>query len=130
MKRRSILFLFNLLLPLLTIAQIEFSLDLAADGETYIVYARPLANTAISTNIIVGTGQVTIITPSGFQLKNVTSLGGQWDNGQTVIRGPLEDPLHDYFSFGLIADNNPKAVLNLVWRLHYSPSKVKKVVKE
>ena len=110
MKLKLLLVLFTLLLPLMTIAQIEFSLELATDGETYIVYAKPLVNTTISTNTIVASGQITIITPAGFQLKSITNLGSQWDMNPIIIRAPLEDPTHDYFSFALIGDRSPKAV--------------------
>lgn len=54
MKLQLLLFLSIFFLPLLTVAQIEFSLALAADGETYIVYAKPAANITISTNTVVG----------------------------------------------------------------------------
>ena len=103
-------FLLSSLVSLSAMAQIEFSLQLAEDGATYIVYARPAANITISTNTIVGTGQVTIITPNHFQPENVINLGGEWNNGATVVRGPEEDPTHDYFSFGLEGDRDPKAM--------------------
>jgi len=108
MRLKLWLFFLSSLISLVAKAQIKFSLQLAKDGITYIVYAKPAESANISSNTITGTGQVTIITPNGFQVENVTDLGGEWDNGGTVVRGPAEDPTHDYISFGLVGDTRPR----------------------
>jgi hypothetical protein len=90
-------------------SQIEFTLQLEADAVTYTVYAKAPANSTISTNTITGTGQVTIVVPTGFQLIDFQNLGGEWDGGGTRVNQPLEDSEHDYISFGLTGDNRPKA---------------------
>ncbi|MFK7978666.1 MAG: hypothetical protein AB8G86_01675, partial [Saprospiraceae bacterium] len=95
---------------LTSFAQIEFTLQLEADGETYTVYAKPPAEAIISTNTITGTGQVTLVVPSGFQLIDFQKLGAEWDGGTTRVSQPIEDPEHDYISFGLLGDRVPKAV--------------------
>lgn len=90
--------------------QIEFSIQLEEDGISYTVYARPLASSIISENTITGTGQVTVVVPTGFEYTNFQNLGGQWDGGDTRVNQPLEDTDHDYISFGIVNDNNPKAI--------------------
>ncbi len=95
---------------LTSFAQIEFTLQLEADGLTYTVYAKPPANSIISTNTITGTGQVTLVVPTEFQLIDFQKLGGEWDAGDTRVSQPIEDPEHDYISFGLDGDRAPKAI--------------------
>jgi len=95
---------------LTTYAQIEYTLQLEDDGVTYTAYARAPADSPISTNTITGTGQVTIVAPTGFQIIDYQNLGGEWDGGDTRVDQPIENPEFDYISFGLDGDNRPKAV--------------------
>ncbi len=108
--------LFSLLIALLImsvtgIAQdIELTLELQADQETYHVYARPLANSTITTNTITGTGQVTIVAPTGFSYTNdegragsIDNVSGRWQANARVNK-PIENPTLDYISFGLQND--------------------------
>ena len=92
------------------IGTIEFALEMAADGKTYTVFAKPTETTFLSTNTITGTGQVTIVTSPGFEIANFKNLGAQWDAGISIVRQPIEDPTHDYLSIGLAGDNTPKLI--------------------
>ena len=89
-------------------AQVELTLRLLPDQETFAVYAKPPANANISTNTITGTGQVTIVAPTGFDYRDFQRLGGDWRQNARVNR-PLENPEKDYISFGLNRDD-PKII--------------------
>ncbi len=91
-----------------TSAQIELTLRLQSDQETFVVYARPLASANISTNTITGTGQITLVVPTGFDYRDFQKLGGDWRQNARVNK-PLENPEKDYISFGLNRDQ-PKIV--------------------
>jgi len=92
------------------IGAIEFALEMGADGKTYTVFAKPTDTTFISTNTITGTGQVTIVASSGFEITNFKNLGAEWDGGSSIVRQPIEDPAHDYLSIGLTGDSAPKLI--------------------
>jgi len=51
---------------------------------------------------IAGTGQVTILTPLGIGINNLTYSGGIWNNSG-VVNGPVENPAFTYTSIGLVS---------------------------
>ncbi|MEM1120354.1 MAG: T9SS type A sorting domain-containing protein [Bacteroidota bacterium] len=53
-----------------------------------------------SQNIVMGTGQVTIVAPTGFEVANLTSYMGSWVQNATV-KAPVENKEKDYISFGI-----------------------------
>ena len=97
-----------LLVSVVGFAQIETTIELQADGETYHVYARPVADSEITTNTQTGTGQITIVAPTGFTYTDLVNAGGRWRDDSRVNR-PIENPEMDYLSFGFVNDN-PKIV--------------------
>lgn len=93
-----------------TIGTIEFGLEIGADGKTYTVFAKPTDSTFLSMNTITGTGQVTIVVPTGFEVDNFKNFGGEWDGGDAIVRQPIEDIEHDYISIALDGDRTPKLI--------------------
>ena len=79
--------------------QLEMKLQLI-DSDTWGVYARPAAGATPTTSTITGSGQATIVFPTGFQWTSLTSVNGFWINNASVI-APTDDPTKDYISFGL-----------------------------
>lgn len=87
-------------------AQLECKIQLNADGETYEVYVQPDNTITPSSATITGTGQLTIVAPTGFQYADFTSQSGLWVANSTVV-SPPENPGFDYISIGLSFDNPP-----------------------
>jgi len=51
-------------------------------------------------NILLGSGQLTVVVPTGFQFENMTSHMGSWiENARANT--PIEQPEKDYVSFGI-----------------------------
>ncbi len=110
-KLKNICLIVSLLLISVTgFAQldIETTIEIQTDGVTYHVYARPIATSSISDNTITGTGQITIVAPTGFSYTDFKNESGRWLENARVNR-PLESPERDYLSFGLQSDR-PKIV--------------------
>jgi len=89
-------------------SQIEFSLKLNFDSTKWGVFARPTENISPSQETFTGTGQVTIVVPTGFVLSGTKNFGGIWVMNSRS-NSPDENPKFDYLSFGLSADN-PKII--------------------
>ncbi|MFQ5446582.1 MAG: hypothetical protein ACE5FF_06580, partial [Saprospiraceae bacterium] len=85
-------------------AQLELRITKLADGVTYAVYVRPDTTISPSPMTITGTGQITIVTPSGFTYSNFTNVSGIWTPNSTVD-SPVENPSNSYISIGLSLDN-------------------------
>ncbi len=84
-------------------AQLELKIQLEPDGVTYGVYVRP-NNTINPTSVTsTGTGQITLVVPSGFTFADFTSVSGSWVPNATVV-APIENPGFDYISFGFSLD--------------------------
>ncbi|MFK7932408.1 MAG: hypothetical protein AB8G22_02795, partial [Saprospiraceae bacterium] len=84
-------------------AQIEFTLQLQPDGVTYHALARPTADIAPTANASTGTGQVTVVLPTGTQITNFQNGDALWTVLPTVV-SPPENPTKDYISIGLDFD--------------------------
>ncbi|MFQ5446026.1 MAG: hypothetical protein ACE5FF_03765, partial [Saprospiraceae bacterium] len=86
-------------------AQLELKLQLMADS-LWGVYVRPDTTVldSISENTITGSGQVTIVAPTGFAYSSLLSYGGSWIENARV-NAPPENPARDYISFGFVSDN-------------------------
>jgi len=65
---------------------------------------KPKPSINPSTNTMTGTGQVTLVVPTGFTFNNFTSIKGQWSNPPTIVKAPVENPNFDYISVGLLSD--------------------------
>ncbi|MEZ5057692.1 MAG: hypothetical protein R2879_11735 [Saprospiraceae bacterium] len=82
-------------------AQISYSIELAGNGLTYNVFLKTEAGTNPSTTLYPGTGQVTVVFPTGFQFSNQTNYAGTWVTSGGRVNSPVENPSKDYVSFGL-----------------------------
>lgn len=81
-------------------SSIDLRVGVAADGQTYTVYAKPSPGTNPSTNTLTGSAQVTLVMPHGFTYSNFTSLKGVWA-ADPIIKAPVENPNFDYLSVGI-----------------------------
>ena len=81
-------------------AQLEMKLQLM-DDDTWGVYVTPDGTITPDSSTITGSGQVTIVMPTGFSWSGLTSVSGLWQANATVV-SPIEDPARQYISFGLV----------------------------
>lgn len=96
----SFLFSYNLS------AQIEFKLHWMEEENAWGVFARPAAGTNMNLHTIVGSGQVTIVAPTGMGFRDLRSVSGEWQQN-AFVGAPSENPVKDYISFGLISNDPP-----------------------
>ncbi|TAK34078.1 MAG: hypothetical protein EPO28_16490 [Saprospiraceae bacterium] len=91
-------------------AQLEFKLQLMADS-LWGVYVRPDTTVldSVSENTLVGSGQVTLVAPTGFVYSSLLSYGASWVENARV-NAPPENPGRDYISFGFTT-NTPALTL-------------------
>ena len=79
-------------------AQLHLKLQLI-DDLTWGVYVKPIGASPDSTTIT-GSGQVTVVMPTGYQWNNLESFNGLWSNNASVI-SPSQAPHAQYIHFGL-----------------------------
>ena len=84
-------------------AQLEFKLELMADSTKWGVYVKPNDNINPSENTITGSGQVTLVLPTGYQIGEIENFHGNWEEVPRVS-SPIENPTKDYLSYGLRQD--------------------------
>lgn len=84
--------------------QIHLKLDEMSDANTYGVYVKACDNVVPTGTTITGSGQITIICPTGQTFSNLVSVSGTWQQNATVI-SPQEAPNLDYISMGFVMDN-------------------------
>ena len=77
--------------------------------EQWGVFARLEEGASINIYNIVGSGQVTILAPTGTSFTGLESISGEWSQN-AFISAPKENPKVDYISFGLIS-NDPEIML-------------------
>lgn len=87
-------------------AQLEFKLQWMEAEDQWGVFVRPNDSIDPSDNIVTGSGQVTLVAPLDFVLKNLEDVHGNWDDNALII-SPPENPDFQYLSFGLISNNPP-----------------------
>ncbi|MEZ4935592.1 MAG: T9SS type A sorting domain-containing protein [Saprospiraceae bacterium] len=80
-------------------AQMELKLQLLEDLK-WGVFARP-ANISIDSATITGSGQVTLVMPTGYQWGNLTSIHGKWSASSGTVDSPIENADRMYISIGL-----------------------------
>lgn len=97
-------FLFLLFfLPNITFGQVHLKLELLSDSTKWGVYVKPTDNIDPSPNTITGSGQITLVLPTGYEIGQMENIHGTWD-ANTRINSPSENPTKDYLSFGLVQD--------------------------
>jgi len=105
---RKIFFLFSFLVlgVVSAQAQLDLKLQLMPDGTTWGVYVKPVGITPTTTTIT-GSGQVTLVSPTGYFPAfpmTISSQSGTWQENARVS-APTENPSRDYLSIGFITDN-------------------------
>jgi hypothetical protein len=86
-----------------TIADLNFKLKLMDDNITWGVFVTPGMSIAASKRSNTGSGQVTIVAPTGFVYAALENVSGTWVENARVD-GPMEAPENAYISFGFVAD--------------------------
>ncbi|MCB0664092.1 MAG: hypothetical protein KDC24_15205, partial [Saprospiraceae bacterium] len=105
----SVITIFTLITLQSGFAQIEFKLEYMEAEEVWGVFATPDTSINPSSNIIPGSGQVTVVLPNDYQVGEVVSYAGAW-TFDARKNHPVENPERDYGSFGWNA-NFPRMVL-------------------
>ena len=90
-------------------SQIEFKLHWMEAEQQWGVFSRMEKDASINVYNIIGSGQVTILAPSGSSFTGLTSVSGEWTQN-AYIATPKENPTVDYISFGLVS-NYPEILL-------------------
>ncbi|RMG86300.1 MAG: hypothetical protein D6714_04455 [Bacteroidetes bacterium] len=103
---RQILVVFLFLATLPLSAQLECTIKIMEDGSTYGVYVRPMAEISPSPLAVTGTGQITVVVPTGFEITDFKCAGGLWLQNARV-NAPAENPGKDYVTFGFSYDEPP-----------------------
>ena len=91
---------FGLFFPTITSAQLHTKLQWIAQDSVWGVFVRTDTATNPSQNILLGSGQITVVAPSGFAITNLRSFMGSWDQNARA-NSPMENPEKDYISFGI-----------------------------
>lgn len=81
-------------------AQLYTKLQWMPDDQLWGVFVKTDTTIQPSQNVILGSGQVTVVAPNGFEIANLTSYMGSWIQNARV-NGPEENPEKDYISFGI-----------------------------
>jgi hypothetical protein len=105
----SALALFLSLLTNPVSAQLYFKLQWLPDSLAWGVFVKPEEGLDPGDYLMVGSGQVTVVSPAGFGFRNLKCFSGQWTQN-AYVNAPEENPAKDYVSFGLDF-NNPAIVL-------------------
>ncbi len=84
-----------------TYAQLYTKLQWMPNDNLWGVFVKADTSIQPSQNILLGSGQITIVAPNGFEVKNMTSYMGSWIQNARA-NSPIENPEKDYISFGII----------------------------
>lgn len=87
-------------------SQINFKLQWLQDSLAWGVFATPENGVEPSDCIIIGSGQVTMVTDPGLQFGGLKSFSGIWEQNAFVSM-PVENPEKEYISFGLVTADPP-----------------------
>lgn len=89
-----------LYLPFIASSQVLFSVDLQADGTTYLVKMRPQKTYKKPMNIT-NSAQCSFVVPTGgFRPSNINNINGVWKNENDII-APEGNAKNDYIIFNL-----------------------------
>lgn len=87
-------------------SQIKFKLQWLPDSLAWGVFAKPEAGVSPSPYVLVGSGQVTVVAPSGTTFANLKNFSGRWEQN-ALVPSPEENPGMDYISFGFMTAEPP-----------------------
>ena len=96
-------------------AQLEMKLQNMPEENTWGVYVRPMDSINPTTNTITGSGQVTLVGPTGFIFgaSSLFSISGNWANNARKNH-PSEASDRDYLSFGFNTNYIKKRLRNII----------------
>jgi len=89
--------------------QIKFKLQWLPDSLAWGVFAMPEAGVSPSSYILVGSGQATVVVPTGTTFVNLKNFSGNWEQN-AMVPHPVENPAMDYISFGFMTAEPPLKV--------------------
>ncbi|MEM6316659.1 MAG: T9SS type A sorting domain-containing protein [Bacteroidota bacterium] len=95
----SFLFL-SILLTTTLQAQLYTKLQWMPEDNLWGVFVKTDSTVQPSQNILLGSGQVTVVAPTGFVIENMTSYMGAWSQNARANQ-PIENTEKDYISFGI-----------------------------
>ncbi len=81
-------------------AQLHTKLQWMPDSNLWGIFVKPDSSIAPSQEILLGSGQVTVVAPTGFEVTNMISYMGTWVLNARV-NSPIENREKDYISFGI-----------------------------
>ncbi len=87
-------------------SQVKFKLQWLGEQHEWGVFITPEEGHNPSQRMVVGSGQVTLVAPTGFMSSNLNFFSGSWSQN-ALIPAPKENPEKDYISFGFVKDNPP-----------------------
>jgi hypothetical protein len=72
-----------------------------SDQAVWGIYVKPDTTIQPSKKVLLGSGQITVVAPTGFEIKEIKNHMGSWHENARVNH-PIENPTMDYISFGII----------------------------
>jgi hypothetical protein len=87
-------------------SQIKFKLQWLPDSLAWGVFAMPEAGVSSSSYVLVGSGQATVVAPTGTSFVNLKNFSGTWEQN-ALVPHPVENPEMDYISYGFITAEPP-----------------------
>lgn len=90
----------NLFFSTISLAQLYTKLQWMPEENLWGIFVKADSSIQPTRNILLGSGQLTVVAPAGFQIGEVTSYMGAWiENARANT--PIEQPEKDYISFGV-----------------------------
>lgn len=81
-------------------AQLETKLQWMPEDNLWGIFVKVDSSISPSQDILLGSGQVTVVAPTGFEVTNMISYMGTWVLNARV-NAPIENEEKDYISFGI-----------------------------
>ena len=81
-------------------AQLYTKLQWMSEDNHWGIFVKADSTIQPTRNILLGSGQLTIVVPTGFQIGEVKSHMGSWIENARA-NSPIEQPEKDYISFGI-----------------------------
>ncbi len=99
-KKLFVLLFLSVCYTSISFAQLYTKLQWMPEDDLWGIFVKADSTIQPTRNILLGSGQLTIVVPTGFQIGEVTSHLGSWiENARANT--PIEQPEKDYISFGI-----------------------------
>lgn len=93
-------FCFSLCCSIISSAQLYTKLQWMPEDNQWGIFVKADSTIQPTRNILLGSGQLTIVVPTGFQIGEMKSHMGSWIENARA-NSPIEQPEKDYISFGI-----------------------------